>query len=115
MFHLAHGIGHPPTIKINKYDDKIHEGASVNITATIKSGPPILSLKWGVLGGNLLPNIKTYTYNDGLALYSTLELKSLCFSYSGNYTITASNEVGTSKGFVPTQIHKSMWLASYIS
>ena len=56
---MTHGTGHPPTIKINKYDDKIHEGASVNITATIKSGPPILSLKWEVLGGNLPPNTKT--------------------------------------------------------
>ena len=109
---MTHGTGHPPTIKINKYDDKIHEGASVNITATIKSGPPILSLKWEVLGGNLPPNTKNYTHNDGTALYSTLELRSLCYSYSGNYTIIASNEDGTSREFVPLQIHKSMWLAS---
>ena len=105
---MTHGTGHRPTIIINKYDDKIYEYASVNITATIKSGPPILSLMWGVLDGNLPPHTKKYTHNDGTALYSTLELINVWHSYSGNYTIIASNEVGTSRGFAPLLIFKSM-------
>ena len=98
----------PPTIKISKYDHDLHEGASVNITATIQSGPPLVSLKWEAVGADLPPNTKNYTYSDGVAVYSILELRSLCYSDSGNYTITATNEYGTSVGSAPLQISKGM-------
>ena len=98
----------PPTIKISKYDQELHQGASVNITATIQSGPPILSLNWEVVGGDLPPNSKNYTYSDGVAVYSTLELRSLCYSDSGKYTITATNEYGTTKESAPLQIGKGI-------
>ena len=107
-FTFTHGTGQLPTITINKYGNELHEGDSVNITATIQSGPPIVSLKWGVVGGDLPPHTKNYTHKDGATLFSTLELRSLCFSYSGNYTIIVRNEDGTSRGFAPLQIYKSM-------
>ena len=80
----------------------------MNITATIQSGPPLVSLKWEAMGGDLPPNTKNYTYSDGEAVYSTLELRSLCYCDSGNYTITATNEYGTAVGFAPLQIGKGI-------
>ena len=80
----------------------------MNITATIQSGPPLVSLNWGVVGGNLPPNTKNYTYSDGEAVYSILELRSLCFNYSGNYTITATNEYGPTKERAPLHIGKGI-------
>ena len=78
----------------------------MNITATINSDSPLASLNWGVQGGDLPPHTKNYTYSDGEAVYSTLELRSLCYSDSGNYTITVTNEYGTSVGVAPLNISK---------
>ena len=96
----------PPTIEISKYDQDLHQGASVNITATIHSDPPIVFLNWGVVGGDLPPNTKNYTYSDNR--FTILELRSLCYSDSGSYTITAANEYGPSVGYAPIQISKGM-------
>ena len=100
----------PPNIKISKYDHDLHQGASANITATIQSGPPLVSLNWGVVGGDLPPDTKNYTYSDGVAVYSTLELRNVCYYDSGNYTITATNEYGTAVGSAPLQIGKGISL-----
>ena len=78
----------------------------MNITATIDSDPPILSLSWGVEGGDLPPHAKNYTNSD--RRYSILELRDLCYSDSGNYTITATNEYGTSEGYALLQISKGI-------
>ena len=81
----------------------------MNITATIQSGPPLVSLNWGVVGGDLPPNTKNYTYSDGVAVYSTLELRSLCYNDPCNYTITAANEYG------PTEERASLHIGKGIS
>ena len=78
----------------------------MNITTTVHSNSPLVSLNWGVKDGDLPPHTKNYTYSDGAAIYSTLEMKSLCYSDSGNYTITATNEYGTSVGVAPLNITK---------
>ena len=75
----------------------------MNITATIYSDPPILSLNWGVMDGGLPPHAKNYTHNDHR--YSILELRSLCYNNHGNYTITATNEYG--RGVGSTLLHIS--------
>ena len=75
----------------------------MNITATIRSDPPILSLNWGVVGGDLPSHAKNYTHND--RRYNILELGSLCYYDSGNYTITATNEYG--RGVGSTLLHIS--------
>ena len=78
----------------------------MNITATIISDSALVSLNWGVMDGDLPPQTNNYTYSDGEAVYSTLEMKSLCYSDSGNYTITVTNEYGTSVGVAPLNISK---------
>ena len=82
----------------------------MNITAIIQSGPPLVSLNWGVVNGYLPPNTKNYTYSDGVAVYSTLELRSLCYYDSGNYTITAANEYGPTEERAQLQIGKGISL-----
>ena len=76
----------------------------MNITATIYSDPPILSLNWGVMDGYLPPHAKNYTHNDHR--YSILELRSLCYYDSGNYTITVTNVFGRRVGSTSLNISK---------
>ena len=60
--------------------NSIKELRSVNITATMQSDPPIVSLNWEVMDGDLPPHTKNYTNSDGVAVYSILELRSLCYN-----------------------------------
>ena len=78
----------------------------MNITATVHSNSPLVSLNLGVKDRDLPPHTKNHTYSDGAAVYTTLEMKSLCYSDSGNYTITATTEYATSVEVAPLHISK---------
>ena len=68
----------------------------MNITATISSSLPIISLQWAVSNGDLPASAKNYTSYDDEYIYNTLSLFALTPSDSGNYTFTARNSDGES-------------------
>ena len=82
----------------------------MNITATVMSIAPLLSpyCKWGVIGGDLPSNSMPYISFNNQTTYCTLSLYNLSLSDDGNYTITAANAHGTSKGFAYFEVLKSV-------
>ena len=60
----------------------------MNITATIHSATAISLLSWRVVGGDIPPGAKNYTYTRNDAVYSILSLYDLYLSDKGDYEIT---------------------------
>ena len=85
-------------------------GTDMNITATIISDAPISYpyCEWGVIGGDLPSNSKPQpvSFKDQTT-YCILSFYNLSPSDDGNYTITARNAHGTSKGFAYLKVVKS--------
>ena len=89
-------VGQQPDIKLGYYNKTPHEGTDMNITATIRSSLPIISLQWAVSNGDLPASAKNHTSYDDEYTYNTLSLFTLTHSDSGNYTFTARNSDGES-------------------
>ena len=68
----------------------------MNITATIHGATEVYSLSWEVIGGDLPPNCKNYTYYKDGVVYSVLSLYDLRFNDRGSYKITVQSENGES-------------------
>ena len=102
--------GQPPIVSIeDDYDNKPYEGMFIDISARIISNDaPVTSVKWGVIGRDLPSSAEITTYNDSILMGSRMFLDDITTSDTGNYTITAGNEYGTSVAIAPVQVLKGM-------
>ena len=105
-------MGQSPGVELSlsgQYYNTLNEGSDINVTATITSESPLLSLKWMIFGGGDLPFSATnysYTDNSGV-IHSTLSLHCLSRNNSGNYSIVATNEYGTQIASVNIKVEGS--------
>ena len=91
------------------YNNKPYEGMFIDISARIiRNGVTVTSIKWGVVGRDLPSSAEITTYNDSLLMESILFLDDITTSDTGNYTITAGNEYGTSVAIAPVQVLEGM-------
>ena len=113
-------MGQIPSIELSEYDNTPNEGTDINVTATITSKSPLLSLKWVVIGGtgvNLPSSATTTNYSTVIGIvgvtHSILSLHSLSRNDSGNYSIVATNECGTQIASVNIKVEEGIFIYSY--
>lgn len=78
----------------------------IDITAIITSSGAPVKFNWGVIGRDLPSKAEVADHHDSVTgvVYSILSVHNLSPSDTGNYTITATNEYGTSVAFAPVQV-----------
>lgn len=85
-----------PRISNITFPTNLHEGMRTAVTCIVLSGDPPITMRWLKDGTPLSEeDLDASVFFGGNGFVSTLTINTLAYKHNGNYTCTASNDVGT--------------------